>query len=368
ERYIMPEESLNPKEEEVFQKLVPPMTIKRPHPLKLLEKGGSPKYKKVEVERDMMAVASHRQRSDMDHSNRGAILEAFMQEAPKLGWFGSEVRSVQSSEFDDRFHGVDSILLVRTGKGLIPLAIDTTIKNHPEGIQRKLGKIQQGIEQGSLTEVRYFSDPKSQIPIRSLRRVPHVVLGVDAKGVTEIAESYHAAEIGPSRKQPGSVETFKNHPLKKEILREITSQLENQVVYTLTHFLEILATKFINPGDLGKYATPVAELAVQLQENILLEKDPKKLSQKFETIVSQTQGIEHAPEDLDVDYPLGRILEKLLSLREHFHALLQKENRPDGQTRTNPTVESLTRPWTGQRESLRRLRRSPDAELAGATR
>jgi hypothetical protein len=131
-------------------------------------------------------------------------------------WFGPHSTMQKASEFDDIKHGVDSIVEFqppRQPASQLALAIDVTFA---QDLRRKFDRISDEIEQGKLTEIKYFNSETTGFKGKKTK-VPRVVVGANIAIVKSLAELWVAGE--KSR--------VANHPIQHLILKEAMMQAES---------------------------------------------------------------------------------------------------------------------------------------------
>lgn len=151
------------------------------------------------------------------HKMHADIIEAILFEhIEQSNWFGENVTTIKTSEFDDLRNGVDIIVEFEEGANKLMhmgLAVDVTFG--VTAAQNKILKIRNEIQQGKLSEVKYFASERS--PYKGLyQNLPRVVVGVDRLHLDELARMW----TDPMRKRE-----FATHPVQALILDEITQQM-----------------------------------------------------------------------------------------------------------------------------------------------
>lgn len=114
------------------------------------------------------------------------ILEAIINEQIELSdWLGPEAESMAATDYDDIKNGVDSIIEFREGEisgRHLALAIDASYSTE---LSKKLDRIKREIEEGLLTEVKYFYS--DQLDFRGrLEKIPRVVVGAERNRLTNL--------------------------------------------------------------------------------------------------------------------------------------------------------------------------------------
>lgn len=128
-------------------------------------------------------------------------------------WLGPNVLTTKASTFDDYKHGVDSIASFpdKDGKSHAALALDVTFTEP----RKKLERIRKEIENGTLSDVKYFRSPDDSY-VGSLSLVPRVVIGADKQHIIQVSE------LWAENKQKKLAED----PLQIQLLEEILMQLK----------------------------------------------------------------------------------------------------------------------------------------------
>jgi len=144
------------------------------------------------------------------------IFEAIIHEHAELSeWFGPDATTIKPSRYDDIRNGVDSIVEFQespASASYLALAIDATFSPDTEA---KFARIREEIDRGELTKVKYFAS--EHLNVRGeLAKIPHVVVGADAKTSRELAELW----LEKKHRALG------NHPVQFQILEETINQLD----------------------------------------------------------------------------------------------------------------------------------------------
>lgn len=180
-------ERISPVEEEVFKRLMPKFKALR---IDMDEFEGV--YSREEIDRDKRNIETKKAFFESDDSplnRRAQILEALLAEQIELSeWFGSDALTIVPSEYDDFYHGVDLAVEFQQDDEMqhVALGIDVTT-SQGLSIFTKLTLIKGRIEQGELTEMKYFTS-ESQPDLRKRKTdIPSLVIGADPRTINELA-------------------------------------------------------------------------------------------------------------------------------------------------------------------------------------
>lgn len=127
-----------------------------------------------------------------------------------------EVNAMGTSELDDLANGVDAVWEMKhytEGLSHLALGVDITFSSD---FKEKLQHIKGELDQGEMGKVEYFMPKWGDIK-GELKRVPKVVIGSDARHLSEIAPMWSRLEERRSE--------MATHPMQKLILEEILLQL-----------------------------------------------------------------------------------------------------------------------------------------------
>lgn len=184
-------------------------------------------YDKQMVDRDMQYVRDREAQFERESrpearqdKKMATVMEAIIHEQVELGdWLGPNAQTITPSHYDDIANGVDSIVrLQREGEGdtHLGLAIDVTFSTDIRG---KLNKIMEDIEQGKLTEIKYFASPNpedsNEYVYTGSLKIPRVVVGIEKQVVEKLADLW----LKKNKKELGQ------HPIQHVIAKEILDQL-----------------------------------------------------------------------------------------------------------------------------------------------
>lgn len=179
------------------------------------------------VARDMQYVRDRQARFKIESrpeaeedKKMATVLEAIVHEQVELNdWLGPNAETISASHFDDIANGVDTIVqFQREGEhdAHLGLAIDVTFSTD---IRNKLNRIMEDIEQGRLTEIKYFASPNPEEPDEYVYngglKVPRVVIGIEKQTVEKLADLW----MKKNKKELGA------HVVQRVIAKEILDQL-----------------------------------------------------------------------------------------------------------------------------------------------
>lgn len=158
------------------------------------------------------------------------VLEAIIHEQVELSdWLGPHAETITSSSYDDIANGIDSIVRwQREGEGdtHLGLGIDVTFSTD---IRNKLNAIMENIENGKLTEIKYFASPdpdhSDEYVYTGSLKVPRVVVGIEKKVVEELADL----------RMKNNKKALASHPVQYVIAKEILDQLAVGEQYARHH-------------------------------------------------------------------------------------------------------------------------------------
>ena len=110
---------------------------------------------------------------------------SLMEAIQNFEWFGEQASISPASHFDDFFRGTDFILAFKEGEDKYKyLAIDATISQQKEDITEKEGRIYKNLDNGRMTEVKYFINDEDS-DIRGRFKMPHAVVAFNPTAALE---------------------------------------------------------------------------------------------------------------------------------------------------------------------------------------
>lgn len=146
----------------------------------------------------------------------------------------SEVNAMGTSELDDLANGVDAVWELKhvtEGYSNLALAVDVTFSS---SFEEKIQYIKGNIDQGQLAKVEYFM-PKWGDMKGEVTQIPRVVIGADAKHLTDLALLW--SRIDDRRPE---VEV---NPMQLLVLEEILLQLPIYEQYALSIGQDVVVDK-----------------------------------------------------------------------------------------------------------------------------
>ena len=185
-------------------------------------------------------------------------------------WFGEDSVITETLEYDDRKNGTDFVIewedpktSARTGV----LAIDVTVTNRRDVLVNKLMKTKQSLEDGTLTNIKYFNSGLNG-DNEHLHLTPRVIIAFDKNNLDSLCK-----ELIVYTENTNSYNKVKNPYMSLFVLKTSEIQLNKQLTY--------LKDLGISRGNPQKYEA--AENAVQQTLDLLskeLEQKEKSLSKE----------------------------------------------------------------------------------------
>lgn len=352
------ERDLSDLEYRVANTLATPYKKHQPqHDRLVQEHGGLSPYEPKELAADRRMIVELGHRDEGDDTVRGRILEAFLAEhAPSLGWFGTGSHMVTTSEYDNRCNATDMVLVLPGLDGRpVYLAVDVTTSTSGGVLSKKQQQLKQSLETGSLSTIKYFHDAKDQAPItgvRKLEHIPRVVIGVPAEAVSDLCkplEPYlqsgqrHTGEAG-----------LRNHPLKNELISSTVSQLEQQILFLVVHYFELISKRDPHGFCVHLSKTRRPELFDQFSElirslaELMLAPDASRVSEQLSLLRQAGDTLEPIGQQYGVDFPLSECIEKISAIRDQLAATVQNKNGSEKHLGDSgaATVRLSDREWT----------------------
>jgi|GEM_PF-2351347 len=172
-------------------------------------------YSSGEVQKDEESVKKMMSRED-SKTEMGELLEGIIIEQAELSeWFGQDAALVALSEYDDRMAHGDLVLEIRNKKEeLIRILVDVTTSGNEDTAKTKLDRSFSSIENGHLSNVKYFDSELDESKGR-LVNVPRVVIGVGSETLLKLCEDI----IEHKNRQ-------ENNPIQLMLLDEMVYQLD----------------------------------------------------------------------------------------------------------------------------------------------
>lgn len=182
-------------------------------------------YNLDEIANDKRLVLEKRKKSIKDYSQRGEMLETILAEFSDMSeWFG-EMSSQKTTEFDDRVNMTDVVLEGETDDGKdIYLAIDCTISQNLNQINKKIDGIIEKINSDELTTIKYFQSEQDPSKKGMLKFVPRVIIALDPQRMDEVCKEVLPVING---ERGGKTKLARSY-LQIFFLRQIEAQLAKQ--------------------------------------------------------------------------------------------------------------------------------------------
>lgn len=193
---------------------------------------------------------------------RGELLEAICRQEIFNGeWMGPDCEVVTTECFDDRENHTDLVLEWPGDDGeVVRLAVDITYSGDPRVFGHKIHYVQDGIESGKLTTLKYFESDLDEEVGPAVSGIPRVVLGTSHDEVKRLSTLFRQAY--DKEKEP---DTVKRNRKKQELCHDVLGleflniarvQLERGILDVLSVYAGKLRTftrKIKNKPDIEAY-------------------------------------------------------------------------------------------------------------------
>ena len=220
------------------------------------------------------------------------VFEAIIHEWIELGnWLGSEASTILPSRYDDIVSKVDTIVRYqREGEDdtHLGLAIDVTFS---PSIENKIEDIKNNIQNGRLTEIKYFTSPDSEDSdeyAHKRLKVARVIIGVEMKVVEDLAYLW----LEKDKK------TLQKHPVQHVIGREIVDELK-------------LFEEYARSQNKNEIASVYKEARLVVERN--LQENDGSIWKKERDYATETNAMESLKDD--------RVLNSIDQYLNHIRAL-----------------------------------------------
>lgn len=156
--------------------------------------------------------------SELWHKKIADILEAILhQQIESNDYFGSQVNTIKTCEYDDYINHIDSILEIKKPDQRTPdysgIALDVTSASNPNSLSKKINRILDSIDNNQLAKIKYFQSSNNSFR-GELRDVPLFVIGCDLKHTEELAKLW----------SDNQMRALADHPIQSILLQQIIEQ------------------------------------------------------------------------------------------------------------------------------------------------
>ncbi|MEK7189017.1 MAG: hypothetical protein AAB671_00730 [Patescibacteria group bacterium] len=188
----------------------------------------------LDRQRDKQKTAGLQRRDVAEKTERAVILEALLAEhIERSEWMGGNAYTFQTTEFDDRINHTDLVIEFGRPEGGQYLAIDVTTAKDREVQARKRERIDQEVDIGKLTTIKYFeSQTDDERPQKTLRHIPRAVIHVSPEALKRITE----IQYDILQKKKGANQKMAEDPVQIELLEQIENQMTEHVIRILHNF------------------------------------------------------------------------------------------------------------------------------------
>lgn len=173
------------------------------------------------IERDKKEVQNLRDDpKNKEKTERADLLEKILEEqCESAEWLGNNAYMTQMTEFDDRLNHTDLIIEWEKEDGSMPkLAVDCTVSEDPEVLEKKYSYSIAGIRDRHLTKIKYFQSSKNPDELGPIDMVPRVVLNVRKEKLDGLCRAIIQKEV-------------QKHYMQYYLLLNIQRQMQYQLSY-----------------------------------------------------------------------------------------------------------------------------------------
>lgn len=245
-------------EQRVFELLVLPNQEKAP---KMEEFN----YPDIEEDRKKIIEIKKEKFRKMDKKEkinyiRAKICESFLPFLIESKWKWKSFSFTETSEFDDWINNVDSVIEFED-KPEKAAVVDFTTSQEITVIGKKIEKILEKIEKGTLSEVKYFKSQKDKKHYH-LKMLPSIIIGIDIKTIQDFYFAY----------LKGKKEKINQHWFKYALFDEIINQCD--------YFRKEIEKKseLKNAQEMIKKYKELKKIFENLKENPLPELERKRIT------------------------------------------------------------------------------------------
>lgn len=209
-------------------------------------------YGEREIEKDLTYIASMEKlfkeketAEEKEIKKIATVFEAlFYEQAEQNNWLGENIVIIKTSSFDDIKNGADGIVESQESpqspfKKASYLALAVDVKFGSGDISYKLKRIKDDIENGRLTQIKYFVSEYMDMR-GELKNVPRVIVSASFPTVKELSELW----INRNNK------ALQKHFIQFQIIDEMLYQLKMFEKYALSIGQKEIAEKYSNAFNL----------------------------------------------------------------------------------------------------------------------
>ncbi len=185
-------------------------------------------YSQTEINKDKNKLTKQKEKEIKETHQRALILEAILaDQIEKANWFGENCSVAFASEYDNCFQHADLILEFDQGDKIVRLAVDATMAQNLETLEKKRNYIKKDIEKTRLTNLKYFrSESEIDGTEGSLSAIPRVIINISKENIKELSELI----VNKENKK------LANFHGQLGLLQAIKNQLEDEIAYALLYF------------------------------------------------------------------------------------------------------------------------------------
>lgn len=246
------------------------------------------------IEKDKAWVEKMRNSAtEKSKTERADLLEKILEEQCETAdWLGENAFVTSITEYDDRVNHTDLVIEWENEDGsMLKLAVDCTVTEDPEVLEKKYGYSLAGIRDRCLTRIKYFQSSKNFDEIGPIDMIPRIVLNVRKEKLDNLCSAIIQKEV-------------QYHYMQYYILLNIQKQMQYQLNYIEKYFQRNI--KISNPNDkkrdqisLDQMKSKVTEI-LNIVEKIMQDKKsslgPEVVKRAEEDLVASnpTQYLEQA--------------------------------------------------------------------------
>ncbi|HEY1041864.1 MAG TPA: hypothetical protein VGE48_00360 [Candidatus Paceibacterota bacterium] len=171
------------------------------------------------IDADLAKVARLKSNFAPEDRNKFAseIMEGIIyDQSERSDWLGPYAQTIRASEYDDYVNGIDLVVEFdepERSRSHLALGVDATFSR--TNIEKKLRRVKDEIDSGSLASIKYFRSQNGRFMGR-LTNVPRVVTGMEKDRLLELATIWNQDDN----------KTLAAHPAQRLLLAQIAQQLK----------------------------------------------------------------------------------------------------------------------------------------------
>lgn len=217
--------------------------------LSFIKKG----FNKTKIMKDYEKVLELRENDALGKNPQAMIFEHIVTENIELhNWLGDSALTYKTTEYDDRINHTDLVVEWDGEEGMEPirLAIDCTIAESEEVLDKKVGYIVKELNNLRMTKIKYFESDIDNTA-KTIQDVPRIILAIDRNKLEELCKDFINLSVADSAWQENYLQLFFLREVEEQLIMQLKllEKDDKNIKYLLSRHTDYSKEKIMSLSD-----------------------------------------------------------------------------------------------------------------------